>query len=60
MFTPRTSTSDFTAYLNRDELLEFYCADLSDRQCPRDKDVQENKVEKVGLLSRRRHRGEIH
>ena len=28
----------FVAWLNRDELLEFYCADLSDRQCPKDKD----------------------
>ncbi len=36
----------FTAWLNRDELLEFFCASLSDRPCPRDKDKKEGKEAK--------------
>lgn len=31
---------EFVGWLHQDDLLEFYCADLSDRQCPKDNDVE--------------------
>ena len=43
---PDPSEVEFTAWMNEGELLEFYCASLSDRQCPRDKDKQEGKEAK--------------